>query len=267
MHLTKIATDEETKTASGGLVAFATYGLNGAAPYYQLCRCFQKLRLHLAHWQIQSSSLTASQQSTTISHSFEKSTHTTIMTSRIVCSPPKDSDEEPPKILVGIDFGTAYNAVAYSLGSATRTDSLLGLPPSSIRFVDFNNQPQVKCQLAWRYDKEQWEWGRRVDDLVESRKILESGRISMFKLGLDQSDESREPRNRVQNQLQDIPSCAWDELGDTDADDFEKLITIYLKKFWADSRTRISQDDLFLGVDPFDGSWDVACSLGVPKYV
>ena len=189
------------------------------------------------------------------------------MTSQVVGFPPRGSDQKPPKLLIGIDFGTAYNAVAYNLGSATRTGNLHGLPPSTIRVVNFNNQPQVKCQLAWWHERKQWVWGSKVDDLVESGRILESDRILMFKLGLDQSDETREPRNRVRDQLQDIPSCAWDNLADTDADEFEKLITIYLKMFWADVQEQISRDHIIFGLDPFDGSWDLACSLGVPKYV
>lgn len=105
-----------------------------------------------------------------------------------------------------------------------------------------------------------------MDDLIDSGKILEADRILTFKLGLDQSDETREPRDRVRNQLLDVPTCAWDELGDSNADQFEKLITIYLTRFWADAKNRISQDDLTPGESLFDNR-EVACSLGVLKYV
>ena len=169
------------------------------------------------------------------------------MARQLVGFPPRFPGE---KLLVAIDFGTAYNAVAYSLGPVTRTDSLHGLPPSTIRVVNFNNQTQVKCQLAWWHERGQWAWGIRLDDLVESGKILDSGRILMFKLGLDQSDETRKPRDRVRDQLQDIPLCAWDELRGTNADDFEKLIIIYLKRFWADAKKRISEDDYLFRSEP-----------------
>ena len=176
------------------------------------------------------------------------------------------------KLVVSIDFGTAYSAVAYILdprhaGGTTRSPALGDIPLSRFRTVHFDRRAQVSSQLAWYDREEQWVWGDAVDGLVERKEILESDRIQMFKLCLEHSRMTERTRERVQRQLDRLPPIARKQLGQADVPDFENLISLYLARLWAEAKRHISEAFYCSrGQSIFDGR-EVECWMGVPKFI
>ena len=176
------------------------------------------------------------------------------------------SQTMPPKLLVSIDFGTAYSSVAFYIDrrpvdQGHRTLALGKIPPSRLNVVRFHRDAQVSSQLGWSRESETWVWGRAVDGLVERGEILESERIMMFKLCLESSDMAKSTRERVKNQFDKLPLLAQKQLGPENIPWPERLVSLYLKLLWQDAKARIGSCGIKLE------DHDIACWLGVPKFV
>ena len=172
----------------------------------------------------------------------------------------------PPKLLVSIDFGTAYSSIAYyidrrPLDQRYRTLALGRVPTERLNVVRFNGDEQISSQLAWCRDSEKWLWGRAVDVLIECGDILESERIQMFKLCLESSDMAKGTRERVKDQYDKLPPLAKNQLGPQHIPWPERLVSLYLRLLWQDATVRISS----MGIKLEDH--DIACWLSVPKFV
>ena len=171
-----------------------------------------------------------------------------------------------PKLLVSIDFGTAYSSVAFYIDrrpvdERNRTLALGEIPPSRLNVVRFHRDAQVSSQLGWCRDSETWAWGRAVDDLVDSGDILESERIQMFKLCLESSDMAKGTRERVKDQFDKLPPLAKKQLGPENIPWPERLVSLYLQFLWRDAKVQIASNGIKLK------DHDIACWLGVPKFV
>ena len=172
----------------------------------------------------------------------------------------------PPKLLISIDFGTAYSSVAFYIDQRPvdqryRTLALGMIPPERLNVVRFDKHAQVSSQLGWCRDSETWAWGNAVDDLVERREILESERIQMFKLCLESSDMAKCTRERVKGQFDKLPLLARKQLGPEVIPWPERLVSLYLKLLWEDAKVRIGASGIELN------DYDIACWLSVPKFV
>lgn len=172
----------------------------------------------------------------------------------------------PPKLLISIDFGTAYSSVAFYIDRRPvdqryRALALGKVSPSRLNVVRFHRDAQVSSQLGWCRDSETWAWGRAVDGLVERGEILESERIQMFKLCLESSDMAKGTRERVKHQFDKLPPLAQKQLGPEIIPWPERLVSQYLKLLWKDAKARIGSSGIELN------DHDIACWLSVPKFV
>ncbi|KAG7006032.1 hypothetical protein G7Y79_00016g040170 [Physcia stellaris] len=168
------------------------------------------------------------------------------------------------KLIVGIDFGTANSSVAYFIDKRTAHQRAIGLALgevfiSDLKSIDFDREPQIASQLAYDSKEEEWIWGSAVDELVEQREIMESDRIQMFKLCLENSSLAKSTRERVEGQLDRLPALAWEKLGHPDMPWPERLVSLYLKMLWHDSRERMRSSGVILE------DYEVDCYIGVPK--
>ena len=93
--------------------------------------------------------------------------------------------------MIGIDLGTTYSSVGYLVVNYASACSDLKAGKcdiiSSLQPVPFNHGEQVKTQLAWDGVRQQFKWGDGVSVAIRNGDIPESGRIGLFKLGLDDS--------------------------------------------------------------------------------
>lgn len=165
-----------------------------------------------------------------------------------------------PVLKIGIDFGTTYSAVAHALRypNDASIDKIPGcLPLISLRNVLFDGASQVRTQLAWHPGDQEWLWGNEVDEPIQDKDVLESGRITMIKLGLDMSDEMSDVRTRISNQLADLPA-------DCNQPSVQDLITIYLNRLFSYAKTKIAQAYQRPGLfDVFETAY-VECAICVP---
>ena len=173
------------------------------------------------------------------------------------------------RLLVSIDFGTAFSAVAHTIVSTPpderSTPPALGtVSPYNLKNVQFSRDCQVSSQVAWHKDGSgggQWEWGPDVDEFIERGEILESDRIQMVKLCLEESPLSQATRTRVKAQLDGLPPLAWQILGLVSLSWAERLVSLFLGKLWAEAKGCINMSR----AETFDDDESVECWLGVPK--
>ena len=130
-------------------------------------------------------------------------------------------------LMVGLDFGTTFSSVAHALidhasaCSEIRNDRFdIGL----INEIRLNGSKQPKTELAWvpHPSPGRWIWGEDVGRKIKSQQIQESDRTGLFKLGLDESEETHSIRSRIHDQINRLPP----ETGVRRLDD---LIRTYLK--------------------------------------
>ena len=168
---------------------------------------------------------------------------------------------ERPLLIISVDFGTTYCAVAHALlhPDQRTTDTRLGLFPTdylhSIHFQsDTSNNEQVKTQLAWCERKQDFLWGGEVDRAIYEEDILESSRITLLKLALDETDEKTQGiRDDLGLQLEGlIPLCGKRSTLD--------LIEIYLEKLYTHSLAAIREAR---GRDILQDT-DIQCLMCVP---
>ena len=164
-------------------------------------------------------------------------------------------------LIISVDFGTTYCAVAHALlhPDQRTTGTRLGLFPTdylhSIQFQsDTGNSEQVKTQLAWCERKQDFLWGGEVDRAIYEAEILESSRITLLKLALDESDEKTQGiRDDLGSQLERlIPLCGKRSILD--------LIGIYLEKLYTYSFAAIREAR---GKDALQDT-EVQCLMCVP---
>ena len=89
---------------------------------------------------------------------------------------------------------------------------------------------------------------------------MESDRIQMFKLCLENSSLAKSTRERVEGQLDRLSALAWDKLGHPDMPWPERLVSLYLKLLWHDSRERMRSSGVIIE------DYEVDCYIGVSKY-
>ena len=100
-----------------------------------------------------------------------------------------------------------------------------------------------------------------MDGLVERGEMLESERITMFKICLESSDMAKHTRERVKDQFDKLPPLAKKQLGPENIPWPERLVSLYLKFLWQEANVRISSSGITLG------DHDITCWLSVPKSV
>ena len=143
-------------------------------------------------------------------------------------------------LLVAIDFGTAFSAIAHTIGRHPAAGRPEGLPlgidhrpkPTAVRF---QTDPQVNNQLAWNNQRGEWVFGNEVDSLVERRTISEADRFQMIKLCLDTSII----RHKVKSQLDRLQSLAHERLGPDHIAWPERLVSLYLNMLWKKAKSSI----------------------------
>ena len=145
-------------------------------------------------------------------------------------------------LIISVDFGTTYCAVAHALlyPDQRMTGTRLGLFPTDwlhwIHFQpEFGNSNQVKTQLAWSERRQDFLWGGEVDCAIYEADILESSRITLLKLAIDETDEKTQGiRDDLALQLEGlIPQCGQRSI--------LELIGIYLEKLYTYSLAAIRE--------------------------
>lgn len=137
-------------------------------------------------------------------------------------------------LLVGIDFGTSFSAVAYTLHNWTVDQRGGGFTPercpiSNVKIVRFDGAEQVKTQIAWHEEQQKYSWGLQVDKDIANEEIMECDRISMRKLGLENGPATEEIRKTQLKQMQRIPSRPG----------IQDLIRINLEKLFLFAKAKI----------------------------
>ena len=145
-------------------------------------------------------------------------------------------------LIISVDFGTTYCAVAHALLSPgqRRNGLRLGHFPTihlhPLQFQsDSGNSEQVKTQLAWCEHKQEFLWGGEVDQAIYEGEIQESSRLTLLKLGIDETDEkSQGIRDDLELQLDGLtPQCGKRSISE--------LIGIYLEKLYTYSNKAIRE--------------------------
>lgn len=175
------------------------------------------------------------------------------------------------KLVICIDYGTAFSSVAYALDArcAQEPPRKLGIgeiPLTSLKTVSFNRWRQVPSELAWYAKHELWVWGDDVESLVQIGEILDTDRYQMLKICLEQSSLSLTTREKVQRQLNCLPAIAKQQLSHEEKPRFDHLVSLYLARLWERSKELISLELYITGRSIFQGRV-VECSISVPKFV
>ena len=170
------------------------------------------------------------------------------------------NDRGAPILKIGIDFGTTNSAVAHALlnRDEANSDSISRrLPIERLRNVLFDGEKEVKSQLAWDSDDKCWIWGNEVDRSIHNGDIPESSRITMIKLGLDNTERTRYIREQLMQKLNDLPTeCHQPSI--------EDLISIYLERLFKYAKDKIISSRRKRGLyDVFEVA-KVECAICVP---
>lgn len=141
---------------------------------------------------------------------------------------------EQDVLLIGIDKGTTNCSVSHALldhHERTAEIRLGEFPINDLHIVRFSGPSgglnQVKTQMAWLSEREDFLWGDEVDEAFHNGDITDpDSRIELLKLALDTRDEKTErQRTVIQRRLE----CLTDECGEVSILD---LISIFLKKLF-----------------------------------
>ena len=173
--------------------------------------------------------------------------------------------EQPTKklLIISVDFGTTYCAVAYALLNPDQRRNGLRLgefPMVHLHPIQMQSEPgnseQVKTQLAWCERKQDFLWGGEVDQAIYEAEIQESSRLTLLKFGLDETDEkSQGIRDDLELQLDGLtPQCGKRSI--------LELIEIYLEKLYTYSKQEIREARM---EDPFREA-AVQCLICVPAH-
>ena len=175
------------------------------------------------------------------------------------------------KLLICIDFGTAFSAVAHTIHplptpESSRSLAIGKIPIRNLRFVRFRGLPQVSSEFAWNAQDNEWVWGAEVEDRIDRQEIPEGARIQLIKLCLEQSDLTEETRMKVKRQLDILPAIARQQLGPDDIPWAERLVALYLKKLWEEAKPVITNTYHCSDGNIFEGR-DIEIWIAVPKFV
>lgn len=94
-------------------------------------------------------------------------------------------------LTINIDFGTSNTAAGYTfLDSDQEKRVQVGIFESNnLKWIAFDGgTSQVRSQLAWLSDKEDFLFGKEVDDAINDGLLPETARIQMLKLALEAED-------------------------------------------------------------------------------
>ena len=170
-------------------------------------------------------------------------------------------------LFIGIDFGTTYSAVAFSLHewNTSRKPSTTELNEANIQSIQFDiGESQVKTQIAWHVASQDFVWGDDVDLCIRHEEISENDRIVLLKLGLEKSQATQEIRAKQKAQLSRIPPGCWGKGRDRRPPVIEDLISIFLGRLYDYAKTKIIKIcGAVTGGNIFDLT-DVRCAIGVP---
>ena len=170
-------------------------------------------------------------------------------------------------LVLGIDFGTTFSAVAYALHERNSNQQLstATLNETRIHSVQFDFvESQVKTQLAWHEADQDYVWGDDVDARIRDKEISEDDRIVMLKLGLDETDATSDIRAKQAKQLSRIPPAYWGENSDLRQPVIADLISVYLERLYTYAKTKIIRHfGILAGGNIFDVT-DVQCAICVP---
>ena len=172
-------------------------------------------------------------------------------------------EKRRPKMLIAVDFGTAYSALSFTnvpKYTNRETRRPLGtVPPARLSAVQFGSNYELSSELAWDNQENQWLWGHAVDNAVAQGIVKGSDRLQLIKLCVEQSKLSEATRVRVKSQLDALPPLAKEKLGSSAVPWSERLITLYLRELWTFARRFILRHCC-----QFDDS-EVECWIGVPR--
>lgn len=175
------------------------------------------------------------------------------------------SQQVSRKLKIGIDFGTTYSAIAWALveckvGPHHSSIAINEVKPHSIHFE--NGRDNVKTQIAWHYESQDYVWGEEVDACIRNKEISEIDRIGMMKLGLDKSKETRDIRENHAQQLSRIPTGEYD--GHQRRPMMADLISVYLERLYVYAKQRIRRAHDTVGIGSIFDVSDVQCVICVP---
>ena len=171
------------------------------------------------------------------------------------------------RLILGIDFGTTYSAVAYALHewNTSQQPSTIALNETQIHSVQFDfAESQVKTQIAWHKADQDYVWGDDVDLLIRDKEVSEDDRIVMLKLGLDKSEATRDIRAKQADQLSRIPAAYWEEDSCRRKPLIEDLISVYLKRLYNYAKIKIIKHYGVLAEGNIFDFTNVQCAICVP---
>ena len=154
---------------------------------------------------------------------------------------------------IGIDFGTTYSAVAYSL--RVRTPATATVLPALFP-VYFNRERQTKSQIAWNNSRKAFAWGPEVDTALRRHEIHQKDCIQMLKIGLWKTEVTQSIRDVQQSQIDRIPK-------EQKISSIEDLIEVFLRRLFDHVKTFISAEKRLFSEDIFEKS-KVKCSISTP---
>ena len=170
----------------------------------------------------------------------------------------------PHKLMVGIDFGSAFSAVAYHIDRRSASERSRGLAlekmVNRLKPLRFDDNYQVSSQIAWDTGSKKWVWGDEVNQLINDKQIKIAERIELLKLCLETSDINTSTRAQVHHQLCGLPKSAQKQLKLNDENWPDHLISLYLGMLWKDAKTRIFLKEGYSFHDE-----DMECWISVPK--
>ena len=135
-------------------------------------------------------------------------------------------------LIVGIDVGTTYSSVAYCWHG--RPHELL-FPTAHAE----HRVPQLKSQILLSEGK--YYIGSEVDDAFEKNpKLPEEDRITLFKLGLDDSDVTVEVRTTLSKQAARLPPAHFGE-GRPRKPVLTDLVTLFLGRLYDKIRAAVKR--------------------------
>ena len=185
-----------------------------------------------------------------------------------------EAEKASRKLLLSIDFGTAYSSVAIYVDTRSSSERIQGLalrdiPLSKIKALQLSETKQISTQMAW-YEKEgMWVIAPEMDQLIQAEEIPESAPIKLCKLCLEQSADTVAIRERVKGQLDKLPLNARAQISPaplqrpttftSDERWAEGLVSTYLKLLWTKVKARLQ------GNPEYFADEQVECWIGVPK--
>ena len=174
------------------------------------------------------------------------------------------------KLILGIDYGTTYAAVSFALQewSSSQQPSTTALNDIKLEPVRFGqsgfSENQVKTQIAWHSEFQDFVWGESVDSHISDGEIPEEDRIVLLKLGLEKSPATEDIRAKHTAQLSRIPPGSWRTDNEPRTPLIEDLISIFLARLYGFAKDEIVKTYGTSASEEIYSTSDVQCVLCVP---